>query len=291
MLTLPKILHLEVTDVCQAACPQCAREIDKLFDKKTQNHLTIEKIVSTLDPTTIKQLDKMFMCGNYGDPAAGKHTINIYEYFRKINPTITLGMNTNGGINNTGWWQRLAKILNKSTDYVVFSIDGLEDTNHIYRQNVLWNKVMDNAQAYIQAGGSAHWDMLVFEHNKHQVDECQQLAKDIGFRYFRAKVSRRHNEFPISFLQHPQGWEQPNVEVKKIQCLALKERSLYMNAKGTVYPCCWLGTPTGADISQFADIQKNWTVNPNPVCQTTCGTNSSAKNSFTNQWQREIKLV
>ena len=29
-----KVLHLEPTDICQAACPLCAREIDFNFDKK-----------------------------------------------------------------------------------------------------------------------------------------------------------------------------------------------------------------------------------------------------------------
>mgnify|MGYP006919664913 CR=1 FL=1 len=33
-----KVLHLEPTDSCQAACPQCARETDRTFDKNDQNH-------------------------------------------------------------------------------------------------------------------------------------------------------------------------------------------------------------------------------------------------------------
>ena len=30
-----KVLHLESTNVCQAACPLCARETDPLFDKRS----------------------------------------------------------------------------------------------------------------------------------------------------------------------------------------------------------------------------------------------------------------
>jgi hypothetical protein len=44
----------------------------------------------------------------------------------------------------------------------------LEDTNHLYRENVEWKKIMENARAFISAGGTAHWDMLIFDHNKHQ---------------------------------------------------------------------------------------------------------------------------
>lgn len=291
LLNQLKILHLEPTNVCQAECPQCAREVDSAFNKKIHHHLTIDKILASINADTIKHLDKMFMCGNYGDPAAGKHTLEIYEYFRKINPTITLGMNTNGGINDVKWWERLSKILTHPADYAVFSIDGLADTNHVYRQKVVWDKIMSHAQAFINNGGRAHWDMLVFEHNKHQVDACQSLAKDMGFVYFRAKVSRRHQEFPVTFLQHPRGWKTPDVITKEINCQALTENSLYMNSEGTVYPCCWQGTPYGVNIMGFSELQKSWSTNPNQVCQRICGVDTLSKNSFKNQWQREISFV
>jgi len=88
-LMLPKILHLESTDACQAACPQCAREFDTSFDKNNLHHLTVDQINKLLIPGTIKQLDKMYMCGDYGDPAAGKYTLEIYKHFRSLNSNIT----------------------------------------------------------------------------------------------------------------------------------------------------------------------------------------------------------
>ena len=36
---------------------------------------------------------------------------------------------------------------------VNFSVDGLEDTNHLYRQGVKWEKVEDNMVAFCDAGG------------------------------------------------------------------------------------------------------------------------------------------
>lgn len=289
MLKSPKILHLEVTDVCQAACPQCARETDITFNKKLHHHLTVEQIVSTLGIDLLKNLDKMYMCGVYGDPAASKHTLDIFKYFKKINPDITLGMNTNGAINNTKWWTELASVLNGPKDYVIFSIDGLEDTNHIYRCNVQWNKLIENAQAFISAGGLAHWDMLVFEHNEHQVDECQQVASNLGFYFFRAKVSRRHQDTPISFLNHPKNWINPTTVSDRIKCSALEEQGIYMSAKGIVHPCCWLGSIGGPTIDEFDMIQKSWDSNPNIICKKTCGTIGQG-NSFTNQWQRNVNF-
>ena len=34
---------------------------------------------------------------------------------------------------------------------VIFSVDGLRDTNHLYRQGVNWDNVERNMQAFINA--------------------------------------------------------------------------------------------------------------------------------------------
>ena len=282
-----KVLHIESTDACNAACPQCAREIGP-FDKTNLHHLTVDQIKKLLTKDSIQQLNKMYMCGDYGDPAAGKNTLDIYRYFRSINPNITLGMNTNGSIRTIKWWQELAQILNREQDYVIFSLDGLEDTNHIYRINVVWQRVMENVQAFISAGGQAHWDMIVFKHNEHQVDDCEKLAKDLGFKWFRAKASRRHDVAPVEFLNPPTGWKNPEVLKGNIQCQALKEQSSYISAQGKHYPCCWLG-PTEYTADRFKEIQKSWNSIPFQTCSEVC-TGTSYGTNFTNQWQREVEF-
>ena len=142
----------------RSACPLCARETDKDFRKDRQHHLDMYKIMKVFDADKIEQLDKMFMCGNYGDPAASSESKSILSYVRSVNSSIVLGMNTNGGMQARYWWADLANILYKPRDYVVFSIDGLEDTNHIYRRKVNWDRVMENAETFIAAGGNAHWE-------------------------------------------------------------------------------------------------------------------------------------
>ena len=287
MLRDIKVLHLEPTDVCQAACPLCARETDTKFHKDRQHHLDMHKITQVFDADRIKQLDKMFMCGNYGDPSAGKHTLDLYREFRKLNKNIVLGMNTNGGIQSTLWWFELGRILNQSQDYVVFSIDGLESTNHVYRKNVAWSKVMQNVNAFIEAGGSAHWDMLVYKHNQDQVDECEQLARNMGFKWFRAKVSKRGF---TDRLESPIGWKLPQVQGTKVNCHAINEQSVYIDAQGRMSPCCWLGARQQDFVTDFEEVQHSWnSLQPNIVCLDTCGT-TNIDTSFTNQWQREVQL-
>jgi MoaA/NifB/PqqE/SkfB family radical SAM enzyme len=272
-----KVLHLESTDVCQAACPLCARETNPDFNKNIKNHLRIDQLLEHFNDNAIAELDKVFMCGNYGDPVAGKN----------INPSITLGINTNGALQTTAWWSEVGKLFNNPTDYVVFSIDGLADTNSIYRVNVIWEKVMNNAKTFIDAGGSAHWDMLVYKHNQHQVESAEQLSRNMGFSWFRAKVSKRT---PIAGLEQPDEWADPLPNTGPIQCHVLAEKSAYIDAQGRLYPCCWLGNSLDVLISDISEVEKTWyTDNPNPTCKGACSTSNSISR-FKDQWRKETQL-
>lgn len=200
-----KTLHMETSSVCNAACPMCPRETDPLFNKTTDAvSLSLEKVKTLFDIKFIQNLNHMYMCGNYGDPAAAPDCIEIFKYFRAINPNISLGIHSNGSLRNKNWWAELGTILFKENDYCYFGIDGLRDTNHIYRVNTNFDKIIENATSFINAGGRAHWEYLVFEHNEHQVEEARELSKKLGFVNFREKVTRRWN-LNIPFLKPPKN--------------------------------------------------------------------------------------
>ena len=267
-----KSVHIEPTQGCNAACPQCDRNIN---GGKDNPYLT-NAMLSSMDYYEmfpwhfVEQLDSMYMCGNLGDPCISNYAIEGFRSFRNANPNMWLGMNTNGGAKPEYFWEDLADI-----DVVVtFSIDGLEDTNHLYRQKVKWERVMENAKAFIDRGGHAKWDFIVFKHNEYQVDEARQLAMDMGFEKFQVKKTGRF----FSTVQHKgkdahqatnrkgentQKLEKPslefvNVALKKekdlvakhgsmdayydttpINCKAINKKEIFVTAEGHVFPCCW----------------------------------------------------
>lgn len=187
-----RAIHLEVTDKCNAACPMCARNINGGEDNPQLPNveLTLDDAKKIFEPKFIAQLDRMYMCGNFGDPIAAKDTLEIFNYFREHNSKMMLSLHTNGSAKTTEWWANLGRVLGRK-GYVVFSVDGLADTNHLYRQNTNFEKIMQNAQAFINAGGRARWDFIVFAHNEHQVDEAEALANKMGFEKFQIKKSAR----------------------------------------------------------------------------------------------------
>ena len=250
----------------------------------------------------LEYLEKVFFCGTVGDPCADKNLLEKIRWIKTINSNIVVGINTNGSIRNPKWWTDCAKLLTGIYDYVVFSIDGLEDTNHIYRVGVQFKKIMENAQAYIDAGASAHWDMLVFDHNKHQVDECRQLADTMGFTWFRSKETDRWDQYQFDHLKPAKEINEVDYQsIDRIHCERNIEESTYVDYKGQEFPCCHISEmyydatqkESHLDIRQYTpselmtEYQKRLDdKNPFYVCKRSCGETVSKRS----QWKQEIQL-
>ena len=77
-----KMVHLEVTQRCQAACPMCDRNENGGRDNRhiTNAELSLDDAKAIFTPNFIKQLHTMYMCGNLGDPIIARDTLEIFEY-------------------------------------------------------------------------------------------------------------------------------------------------------------------------------------------------------------------
>ena len=177
-------VHLELSSYCNSSCPTCPRNLDGgvVSPLLKPNSLSLDDIKTIMPPDFLAQLHSMNMCGNYGDPIMAKDLMEIVEYISINNRNLDLIIHTNGGVRDEEFWLKFGKVISTMPRAkVIFSIDGLEDTNHLYRIGVEWNRLMTNTRAYIAGGGRAVWDFLVFAHNEHQIDEARALAKEMGF--------------------------------------------------------------------------------------------------------------
>lgn len=182
LLSNIKEFQLEITTYCNAACPQCPRNINggKVNPNMPLCHLSRESIDKTFTVDLCNQLQQVFFCGSYGDPIVHPDFLDILRDFRRKRPNLWIYIHTNGGVHDVEWWADLAKIIN-GYGKIDFGIDGLEDTNHLYRRNVDFGKAIDNAQSFIRAGGIAQWNFIVFKHNQHQIETARLLSEIIGF--------------------------------------------------------------------------------------------------------------
>lgn len=181
---------VELTNWCNAACPQCSRFdlSGQLRTNRVNNaHTTLDLLRSQVGDKIFGQIQKFWSCGTYGDAIINPECLEIYQYVRQCNSRAYLNIHTNGGARDTKFWRLLAEL----DVVVIFGIDGLEDTNHLYRRNVNWQRLMRNVKAFIDAGGRAHWRYLVFKHNVHQIEEAAILAQRLGFVSFEPARSTR----------------------------------------------------------------------------------------------------
>ena len=269
-----KVIHLENTQNCQASCPMCDRNQNggALNPHIDLSELTLNDAKRIFEPDFIKQLNTMYMCGNLGDPIIARDTLEIFKYFREHNPNMWLSMNTNGGARDEEWWKELATTFGR-LGTVIFSVDGLSDTNGIYRQGVSWTNVERSIKAFIAAGGRARWDFLIFEHNQHQVKQAEAISKEWGFEKFVPKktgrfitalsekkdehqaVNRKGEETaklkkPKEKYQNAAMKQYDTVKEKHgsmdayydktpIRCKVKDEGNLFITAEGLALPCCW----------------------------------------------------
>ena len=261
--------QIEITSLCNAACPQCPRNnLGAGINPYMPVTSISRKVLDCAFPEElVNRLRQIFFCGSYGDPIVHPEFLDILRDFRRKNPTVWLYLHTNGGARDPAWWEELAHILN-GYGKIDFGIDGLSDTNHIYRKNVSWYKLMQNTRAFINAGGKAQWNYIVFEHNEHQIEEAKQLSIGMGFEAFLPRSTGRFfhhgdiiemSDWPVhnsESLRPPKQVAYRNksmlklVELKneykdvrdyfdttEIRCDALLGNKVIISAEGLVLPC------------------------------------------------------
>jgi hypothetical protein len=144
---------------------------------------------------------------------------------------------------------------------------------------------MHNAAAFINAGGWAVWQYIVFPWNSHQIDEAQVLAKHMGFEKFRLRknhvvdldqtletalsqrISNERTRQNYSWAEYIQSVK--SLEVKEIQCRRsgshADEQSYMISYDGEIWPCCFIynskyqGSEANDSTKYYEDLYgKNW---------------------------------
>lgn len=257
-------LHLELTERCNAACPLCIRTNPHGLSPRSYigtSELRLDDLRKFLPGVLRQDLIEVHMCGTYGDPIMARDCLEIADFLGTISCAVSLS--TNGGARSTKWWSALGKILARNPrSRVDFHIDGLADTNSFYRRNTQFRKIMENATAYIEAGGQANWEFIPFKHNEHQVEEARELSRKMNFSRFTIKksnwmFSKERPSIPFTdekgntlHLEAPSSHYTPDKNRSRvsvlpdsgnegIKCYSLFQQELYISCESIVYPCCW----------------------------------------------------
>lgn len=188
-------LHIELSSRCNASCGACNRNINggPVVPGLALEDLSIHDIKQMVPAHIARNIKFVNFCGNLGDPGMAPDLLKVLKYFRSHSPDIIQQVRTNGGMRGPKFWGEVGEFYSECPEShdnnlfsragVVWSVDGLEDTNHIYRRGVKWEKVWANMKAYSQTGAKAIWEFLVFGHNEHQIEEARSRCNDLGFAF------------------------------------------------------------------------------------------------------------
>ncbi len=256
------LLTFEITSYCNSFCPHCPRfdENGEIHPDLTLQHWDMEKIIPALEIDRMVNLREVLIEGDKGDPLMHpKISLLLEKLIAHPNQPRVL-LVTNGCIRDTNWWAALGALREQRLE-VTFSIDGLEDTYHLYRKGLDYNKTLSNARAFIEAGGHAVWKFLTFGHNQHQIAQARELSKQLGFASFKwspAHVDRFQGQpswlvkdethsyeiYPATDLSvgDTANLDQP-IKIKQVReriCPNLSRGEIYINYQGMVIPCCMM---------------------------------------------------
>jgi MoaA/NifB/PqqE/SkfB family radical SAM enzyme len=244
-------VHVETSTKCNAWCPACPRNNNGfgLAADVVEQDLTPAKFEEII--AELPKLQTVQLCGNLGDPIASTYINELIDISKKYAKKIQI--HTNGSLRNVKWWKQLAQSLSNIDHDVWFGIDGLAGVHEIYRQGTSFEKIINNAQAFISNGGHASWQFIPYKHNEHQVMECLKLSQQLNFKKFhlvklyRNQTLAKHYQTGEEFDLLPTDSVRKLIKINQIKkpvdeknCMHLSIPSIYVSAAGDVSRCCYL---------------------------------------------------
>lgn len=264
-----RVMEVELSSNCNARCPFCLRnfagvEINRGY---TVNTWTLEQFCQAFDHNFISQLDEIIFEGNFGDPGMCRDLPEILEYIRSINKHMHILIYTNGSMHTPDWWASLAKFNPK----IYFALDGASQETHcLHRIQTNFDKIIENASAFIEQGGIAVWRLIKLSTNQHEIEHCEKMSQELGFSGFETyndsrtqspvfnkdqsfaydignkKASKNFQEYYDFYKQsslNPENRKQVlDYQIPdQVTCYSLARNYIYVDHSGDVYPCCYLG--------------------------------------------------
>ncbi|MDE0092231.1 MAG: radical SAM protein [Oligoflexia bacterium] len=239
-------IELELTSKCALKCPRCSRTEYKGVYSITD--MPLDLIKKRIHSDSLKKFSDIILSGNYGDPIYHDHFLEVLKYLKSQNYRIEIETNASG--KDTNFWKIVTSILDDK-DVITFSVDGLKDTNSIYRINSKWDSIQQAMEIACKSRVQTEWKFIVFKHNQHQIEEAMSFAKSIGISEFVIVKSKLFGEIylnkdGIDPLKPEEKWLPPspfkNSSNQKFKILpkCLTKEKHFISAEGYYFPCCWM---------------------------------------------------
>ena len=210
-----KRVNLEASTRCNLLCPGCARTQEMALGNGLAGGIVdmdIEIFKLLVRPEN--KLDAITYNMALSDPIYSGTLFEQLRYLKTLDKRPIINMSTNGSGRSEKWWKEFASLLSPN-DVIEFAIDGLEDTNHIYRVNSKWDTIiMAITTLRNNFSGMINWRYIIFEHNYSQVAEANRLAIQLGFNQFKPMIGDMRT--PHHMKLKSRTWEEILYDLSKV---------------------------------------------------------------------------
>jgi wyosine [tRNA(Phe)-imidazoG37] synthetase (radical SAM superfamily) len=254
-----KSLHIETTTRCVLACPACPRTTWSQILKRpvSKLDLDVDLLEKFLDCELGKQFTHFNLCGDYGDPIYYPDLLKLINRFRD---RISFNIVTNGSRQSEKFWQNLSDIMTEN-DSISFSIDGLENTNHLYRINSDWKSIMQGLDIMAKSPAHIHWKTIVFNFNFDKLNEIKNFAESKGAT-FHAEKTHRYGDAslvpPESYIESNHLFQEDFVNNQFEIEPRCETDAKVITADGYLSPCDWIRNPQTFYKSELWKQKARW---------------------------------
>jgi MoaA/NifB/PqqE/SkfB family radical SAM enzyme len=259
-------LQIETTSRCTLKCPACSRtEFNKVTNKPYPNYdIDPDILYNFLNCNLGKEIDTLFLCGDYGDSI---YYPKLFYFLEKFKPTKNIILVTNGSHRNEKFWNELCSRLD-CNDTIVFSVDGWDHESNIkYRINSDWDSIMLGIDIVAKHNIKLEWETNIFSFNYNYLDKIKQIAESKGAAFICKKTGR----FGENFLRPPKdnlidineiynssySLPDPNLVIVP-QCEGRRRNSIM--AQHYFVPCGWISSPRSLYKSQVWKNKDAWSI-------------------------------
>jgi MoaA/NifB/PqqE/SkfB family radical SAM enzyme len=261
-------MHVELTSRCVLQCPGCPRTyINDRLGKFPKIDLDLDVFADFINTPAGEKINRFTLEGNHGDPI---YYPKLLEFIDKFRSNKIYTMVTNGSRRDEKFWHNLgARLTDK--DWVIFSIDGLPENNHLYRKNSDWNSIEVGLKTLKRYSVNVGWKTIIFNYNHKQLDQIEMLANSYDAHFVSEKTSRFGDDAlipPKTLVDNSREYHGKDTHtINKITPQCKNHKKEYVSADGFYWPCCWIGSAFTLYKSELWKNRSQWHIKNKTIDQ------------------------
>jgi MoaA/NifB/PqqE/SkfB family radical SAM enzyme len=245
----PPFIKIEPTPLCQLRCTGCSHAQSSYKNATNSDmKLSLDNVKRIVEP-----LEKMLLgvsLSKRGEPLLNREITKLISHLHERNIAVTFPTNMSLKMSD----KDIDELVASGLDTISVSLDGASDETYLkYRIGGKFELIKDNVRRLQDAKRRLglkrpriNWKFVIFEHNKHEIDQVRKTYKDLGFDSYEMVPNGRDSSLRTA-----------KRKVRRKSCF-WPWHTMIINWDGKVAPCC-LNTDFGLGNAFESSTSILWT--------------------------------